>query len=67
MYLVLQDQRVNEVFIDVIERLMVSIAADVSSVTAGHFSETGTELVVNVFTFVVISSLDSCGSVVKIM
>jgi len=28
--LIVQEQRANEVFIDVIERLMVSIAADVS-------------------------------------
>ena len=31
-----QEQRRNEVFIDVIERLMVSIAADVSYVIAGQ-------------------------------
>jgi len=37
--LVAQEQRANEVFIDVIERLMVSVAADVSClVAAEHLS-----------------------------
>lgn len=31
--LISQDQRANEVFIDIIERLLVSIAADVCSIT----------------------------------
>jgi len=45
----------NEVFIDVIERLMVSIAADVSCFTLGRLSLGLHGMFVNVFTSVVIS------------
>ena len=48
-------------FIDIIERLMVSIAADVSCFTIGCLSLSSHGMFVNVFTSVVISCRDTAG------